>query len=191
LAVRFFLMSAVLLVIAVGGAWLVPRSPWLVGATSESPLLPVFVGSTLCLIVGSAAMIRAEYEVSRERQRPFRRSLLWALLAGTAFVAIQCYALVNFLDVPRSTPAAQGMAAFVTVVAGLHGLHFLVAWLFLVFIVLQAFADRYDHEYHAGVTFCGWFWHGLGIVWLAVMCLLLIVNQTFVQDGAVPDVNWG
>jgi cytochrome c oxidase subunit III len=46
--------------------------------------------------------------------------------------------------------------------------------LFLVFVTVQGFADRYDHEYYWGVLVCACFWHALGIVWLAILFVLVI-----------------
>jgi len=51
-----------------------------------------------------------------------------------------------------------------------------VALLFLVFIYLRALADRYDHEYSWGVTFCGWFWHGLGIIWITIVAVFMVAG---------------
>lgn len=188
LALRFFLLATSLLALAGGIAASIPRWPQLVG-TPGLNVPPIFALSTLCLAIGSLALMRAQYTVAREKQPAFRQSLVAALAAGTVFVTVQTYALGNFLVEQRPTPSGRGLATFVTVAAGLHGLHFLVAWLFLVFVTLQAYADRYDHEYHWGVTVCAWFWHALGIVWLAVVGAFLVAGWGFAEDGSMPDLN--
>jgi heme/copper-type cytochrome/quinol oxidase subunit 3 len=58
----------------------------------------------------------------------------------------------------------------------LHGMHFVVALLFLCHITVQAMADRYDHEYYWGVTVCAWFWHALGVAWVAILFVMLIAQ---------------
>lgn len=150
---------------------------------------PAFALSTVCLLCGCWCLSRAQASVLRERQAEFRARLIQALIAGTGFVAVQTFALSHFFRQQSAVQAATGATAFVAVAASLHGVHFLVAWLFLLFIVLQAFADRYDHEYHWGVTFCGWFWHALGIVWIAVLLVMAIANQGLVDDGITWDRN--
>ena len=70
----------------------------------------------------------------------------------------------------------------------LHGVHFIVALLFVVFVFLRAFADRYDHEYSWGVTFCAWFWHALGIAWLAIMTAFLIAGISVLPGDSYPPV---
>ncbi len=137
---------------------------------------PLFAVSTLLLVLGSGALSRAIAAVRRERQRVFRRYLLLAVGFGTVFVAVQISSL-NWL-IQRQVPeeASTGVAAFVIVVAGLHAMHFVVAVWFLIFVTVWALADRYDHEYHWGVTVCAWFWHALSVIWLAVLAVVAIAS---------------
>ncbi len=137
---------------------------------------PLFGVSTLLLLFGSYSLSRAIAAVRRERQVLFRRHLIQAVLAGTAFVAVQISAL-NWL-IQRQLPeeASTGAGAFVIVMAGLHAMHFVVAVWFLIFITVWALADRYDHEYYFGVTVCAWFWHALSAVWFAVLVVIAIAS---------------
>ncbi len=135
-----------------------------------------FAVSSLLLLIGSGALARATHFVRRERQVPFRRHLLIGLGAGTLFVTSQTYALTWLIrqQHPDDVPISSG--AFVVVLAALHAMHFVVAMLFLVFITVQAFADRYDHEYYWGVTVCTRFWHALGIAWVVVLGVIAITS---------------
>ena len=131
--------------------------------------------STALLAGGSLLLHRASRLVRFERQLEFRRSLAWALALGTAFVAAQTYGLWCLIaqhEAAKSVGLKDGAFAFVL----LHGVHFVVALLFVAFIYLRALADKYDHEYSWGVTFCAWFWHALGIAWLAIMVAFLIAG---------------
>ena len=65
---------------------------------------------------------------------------------------------------------------FVFMFAALHAMHFLVAQSVLLWVTLAAFCDRYDHEYYFGVTFAAWFWHVLGIAWLAILCVFSVAT---------------
>jgi heme/copper-type cytochrome/quinol oxidase subunit 3 len=67
-----------------------------------------------------------------------------------------------------------GANAFIVIIGILHAMHFSLALLFLVWVTLNALADRYDHEYSWGVALCAWFWHGLGIVWLCILVVIAI-----------------
>ena len=162
LSIRFFLIAAGLFALAMLISRSLPAMTSLVGKPPGTIFPPIFAVSTACLLFGSWSLTRAQIHVLRERQRPFRRSLQFALAAGTCFLAVQTYALTHFLHRQAPVQAATGATAFIAVAVALHGMHFLVAWLFLLFVTLQAEADRYDHEYHWGVTFCAWFWHCAG-----------------------------
>lgn len=137
-----------------------------------------FFVSSILLVIGSFSLHRALFCVQRERQQPFRRSLLIANLAGAFFVGVQIYGLRCMLLNQIPSDASTGANAFTFVFAALHGLHFIVAVMFLVFVTLRALADRYDHEYYWGVTVCTWFWHTLGIVWIAILAVFAIASAS-------------
>lgn len=175
-AVRFFLLATLLCSLATGLCtllvWLTPPRPE--GTHLVFP--PAFVASTLLLAAGSYAMQRAVRFVRREKQRDFRRWLKIACGIGVLFIAVQSYSLWWLTPAPRvAGEESTGVVAFVLVLASLHALHFAVATLFVAFVTVRAAENRYDHEYHWGVTFCAWFWHFLGIVWVAILAVIAIV----------------
>jgi len=173
LALRFFVVSATAL--GIGGALAAGLVRiWPSTSFPRASFPPVFVLSSVALFAGSVFLSQAISAVRREKQARFRRMLLFALIAGAMFVALQTTAL-NWL-IRRQTPeeASTGPGAFVAVFASLHAMHFVVALMFLSFVTVQAWADRYDHEYCWGVTVCAWFWHALGVVWLAVLVVAAI-----------------
>ena len=176
-AVRFAAVCTLLLTLAGLLAFLLlkvfPPDP------NRSPTqFPIaFAASTLFLLIGSVALWRALGFVRRERQRPFRQQLLVALATGTMFVSSQSYALICLIRQQTADATQTGAGAYVVVAATLHAMHFVIAMLFLVFITVQAFENRYDHEYYWGVTVCTWFWHALGVVWAVVLVVILIIGS--------------
>ena len=175
-ALRFFALSAVLLSTSLGLSSLLCNLSPTASPQEPTDFPPAFAASTLLLFCGSVALSRAIGFVKRERQRPFRRSLAFALSAGTLFVGIQTFALTNLIRQQPAEEALTGAGAFVSVAAVLHAMHFVVALLCLVYVTVQAHADRYDHEYYWGVTVCAWFWHALGVVWCAVLAVMVIAS---------------
>lgn len=175
-AVRFAVVSALLLLVA--GSLATVLLHFLPMPTRQLPnhFPRAFIVSTILLLIGSWSLSQARGFVRRERQVPFRRHLLISLAAGTLFVAMQTYALTGLIRQQRPEDVSIGAGAFVAVMASLHAMHFVVALMFLVFVTVRAFADRYDHEYYFGVTICAWFWHILGIVWLLVMAVIGIAS---------------
>lgn len=172
-AFQFFLLAATLLTIggalAVGLAKLIPDSP----LRPENEFSIAFGGSSILLFVGSGCLWRAVESVRRERQARFRLWLVRALTAGTLFVGVQTFALSRLIRQQPAAEAETGAAAFAAVFATLHGIHFVVALLFLCYVTVQALADRYDHEYYWGVTVCTYFWHALGLAWIAILFVML------------------
>ena len=130
------------------------------------------------LLMSSLLQHRSVQAVRRERQQLFRRRLLLALVSGMGFVAVQAYGLWCLLQTqPRTNEAAAtGPEAFAFVLTVLHVLHVSVAIMFLTYVCLKSRMDRYDHEYYWGVLFCAWFWHALGLIWLAIVFVYLIAT---------------
>lgn len=173
-ALQFFFVAAAMLAIAYGTAQLALKlAPPDVTARSNQ-FSPVFAISTGLLLVGSGSLFRAVESVRRERQRPFRKWLLAAMLSGVLFVVAQTYAVTCLLWQQKPDDESSASASFVAVFAAMHGMHFVIAFLFLCHVTVQALADRYDHEYYWGVRALAWFWHGLGIAWLAILAVMMI-----------------
>jgi cytochrome c oxidase subunit 3 len=186
LALAFFALSSLLLAVSFTVAW------GMIEGLSFRPaenriLFPVaFVASTALLAGGSLLLHRASLLVRFEKQSEFRRSLAWSLVLGTAFVAAQTYGLWCLIaqnEAAKSVGLKDGAFAFVL----LHGVHFVVALLFVAFVFLRALADKYDHEYSWGVTFAAWFWHALGIAWLAIMAAFLIAGVSVLPGDGYPS----
>ena len=192
LARRFFglslaLLTVVVLIAVVGIRWL-GREP------SGRSVMPIaFWISSVFLFAGSVTLQRAAWLVRVQQLELFRRWLILALTCGTLFVGIQVCGLwrlsQNQIRPGESLPesAETGANAFVAMVAGLHGVHFVIALLFVTWITVNAFANRYDHEYSGSVTFCAWFWHALGIVWLAILMLFAAGALTGFEAISIPD----
>ncbi|MDB5389367.1 MAG: cytochrome o ubiquinol oxidase subunit [Planctomycetaceae bacterium] len=137
---------------------------------------PAFGISSCLLFAGSLALHRALGAVRAEKAQEFRRWLVWGLIAGTLFVGIQVYGLRCLILSHQMEDASTGVNAFVVCLAALHGLHFTVALMFLIYVTIKGFAARYDHEYFWGVRVCTWFWHALGVAWLAILAVMLIAG---------------
>lgn len=137
---------------------------------------PAFVISSCLLFTGSLFLHWSLCAVQTEKARRFRRSLCGGLVAGTLFVGIQSYGLWCLILRHQHEDASTGVNAFIVCLAALHGLHFTVALMFLAYVTIKGFAARYDHEYYWGVQVCAWFWHVLGIAWLAILGVMLIAG---------------
>lgn len=180
MARRFFLASVfqaiVCLALALGLAWL-----FKVPAPTKNVELPVsFQASTAFLGLGSWFLHRAWNQVKLERQTEFRRSLAIALACAVLFVSVQSFGLWGFMKSTNDyRNPQQNTHGFVFMFAVLHGMHFVVAQSVLLWVTLAARYDRYDHEYYFGVTFATWFWHLLGIAWVAILFVFATAGGTY------------
>ncbi|WP_010582563.1 cytochrome c oxidase subunit 3 [Schlesneria paludicola] len=175
-ALQFFVLATSLLAIAAGLSLVLVTQFPAHHAHQANHFSRAFALSTGLLLSGSICVDGAVRAVRRERQWLFRNWLGLGLTAGVTFVAVQTYALTTLIRQQPPTEAETGAAAFVAVFATLHGMHFIIALLFLCYITVQAAADRYDHEYYWGVTVCAWFWHALAVVWIAILFVMLIAR---------------
>lgn len=175
-AIRFVLLATCLLVVATCLSMILVRLIPSPAATHLDRYSFAFTISSGLLFAGSGCLYFALESVKRERQYEFRRWLMAGLAAGTLFVAVQSYALTCLIRQQPADEGSLGASAFVAVCAALHGMHFVIAFLFLCHVTIQALADRYDHEYFWGVIVCSWFWHTLGIAWLAILCVMMVAR---------------
>lgn len=174
LALVFFVLSSLLLTVAGGMAWLLTKTVSFAPDSQRLIFPPAFLLSTGMLAAGSWTLHRACQFVRIERQQQFRQYLFQSLLIGTAFIAVQTYCLWCLLAAHKTSAEVTGLKDAAFAFVAMHGVHFVVALLFVAFVLLRALADRYDHEYSWGVTFCAWFWHALGIVWLMILGAFLV-----------------
>ena len=134
-----------------------------------------FQFGTMLLALGSWCLHDAHTNVRLERQPRFRRSLMFALVAAVLFVAVQSYGMWALIkSISPDLEMQTSVHGMVIMFAAIHAMHFIVAQAVLLWVTLSAFEDRYDHEYYWGVTFAGWCWHVLGIVWIAILCIFAV-----------------
>lgn len=175
---RFFLLAFCSITTAMCLSWTLSERFGRVVSLVPVLFPPAFAASSILLLLGSFAMHQAIVFVKQEKQGPFRNWLFNSLILGTLFMGVQSYGLWSMFPVERSADeASRGVTAFVMCLTTLHGLHFLVATLFVAFVLTRSWEDRYDHEYFLGVRVCAWFWHVLGIVWLAILAVIAIAFQ--------------
>jgi len=143
----------------------------------QSLVLPMsFWISTLVLILVSVFLQRACWMVHREKQAGFRRWLIWAMCAAVAFVAIQSFGLFDLLSQHFSqTDGSTKVYGMSFTLSFIHALHVLGGMIFLIFVIRQAFRDRYDHERHWAVDHCASYWHFLDVVW-ALMLITFVIT---------------
>lgn len=173
-AKRFFWLSIAIFAVGYGIARSLVSLSSAHAALRSGHFPPAFWFSSILLFIGSFSLHVALHAVRLEKRLQFRRALIVALIAGTLFVGIQGFGLWCLIRQQNAEDVSTGSGAFVIMLAALHGIHFIVALMFLAYVVIKGFAARYDHEYFWGVQVCTWFWHALGVIWVAILGVFLI-----------------
>ncbi len=165
--------------------------------------LPVSIPAALWLgtavLAGlSLALHAALVAVRREKQSQMHRWLAATWVLAVLFLLTQGIGLSQllrehrrtFVVVPAATepglksggaptveqrpdPRSHGL---VFALVALHAVHVLGGLPALAITTIRAGRGRYDHEWHAGLAFCGMYWHFLGAMWLVFLA-------TFVAAG--------
>lgn len=160
--------------------------------------LPVRIPSALwlgtVLLSGlSVSLHAALVAVRRERQSAMHRWLAATWVLAGLFLVTQGVGLSQLLREHRNTfvivpaPSSGGATSveqrpdprshgLVFALVALHAVHVVGGLPALAVTTLRAGRGRYDHEWHAGLAFCGMYWHFLGAMWLVFLLTFLVAG---------------
>ncbi len=176
---RLFLVSLGMLFAASLIGYLVVRLGPAAGGTRDRlpPLPPWLWLSTAMLLASSGTMHLALRGARSDRPGQVRAAMAATTLLGLGFLAVQglCWAQWSG-PLARSLAGAEErflLTAFY-VLTGLHAAHVAGGLVPLTVVTGRAFAGRYTGADHAGVLYCGMYWHFLDGVWLALFATLMI-----------------
>jgi cytochrome c oxidase subunit 3 len=129
--------------------------------------------STLILLTSSITMHSARRAARRDDQRRIRRMMVATTALGVAFVLAQ---ILNWLQLyGLDLTARSGLYGFTFyVLTSLHALHVVGGLVALTLVTRRAFAGAYGPAAHAGVQYCGMYWHFLDAVWLVMFGLMVV-----------------
>jgi len=173
-AKQFFCVAIFVGLVAAGGAWALialVQPPPEIGSTG---IPNAFWFSSIFLFLTSVSLQFGLDAVTREKQPKFRKAMTIALCFALAFLSTQSLAIYQLIVRQNPEQVSVDANGFVLTFAALHAMHVTLAMLVLVYVTVEGFSYRYDHEYHWGVTACTWFWHGLGIAWCFILAAIVI-----------------
>jgi heme/copper-type cytochrome/quinol oxidase subunit 3 len=133
--------------------------------------------STALILASSLTIQLALRHIQRERQAPFRRSLIATLTLACAFVAVQAPSMARLLAMHHPVPGRPATDyGLVFVLILVHALHVLGGMIALGVVIRAAFLHRYDHESHRPVRHLAMYWHFLDGVWLTMFAVFLVIR---------------
>lgn len=126
--------------------------------------------ATILLLAGSATHTLALKRIRREKQLAVRQWLCGSIAIAVLFNAVQAVGLASIVPATDAVALAEtGSMPFAIGIVVMHGLHMIVAEVFLCWITVQAFNERYDHEFYKPLGMCVGFWNFLSVIWLTLL----------------------
>jgi cytochrome c oxidase subunit 3/cytochrome o ubiquinol oxidase subunit 3 len=138
----------------------------------EALLLPLAIGTTLCLLSSSATIHRADGEFRRGDSRAFR--LWWSITIalGLAFLAGTAYEWHELITEHHLTIGRNLFGSTFYTLVGFHGLHVTggLAAMLTVLLVRPRPGPR-------AVELVSWYWHFVDVVWVAVFSVVYLYGR--------------
>lgn len=152
--------------------WL-QTQPW---PTSIPPLPASLWLSTAILLLSSLTMHLAVRGAREDRQAMLRAGMLLTTYLGIAFLLIQSYAWITWLEPvsrqwSKSNDFRFALAGFF-VLTGIHAAHVIGGLVPLIITTRHAFRGLYSSERNAGIHYAAMYWHFLDAVWLVLFATL-------------------
>jgi len=133
--------------------------------------------STMFLVLSSVLLQVAVWLVRRERVQEFRVWIAAALSCAVLFVIIQSFGMNELLNTHfTQIDGSTKIYGLCFTLAFVHALHVIGGVVFLVYVLLQSYRQKYDHERHWAVDNCAGYWHFLDVVWFAMLLTFLITK---------------
>jgi cytochrome c oxidase subunit 3 len=132
--------------------------------------------NTAILVSSSFTMHWALVSVKRGNRRGLTLGLLFTLIMGLTFLALQIREY-NLLHTEGFTPEHGAFASVFFALTGLHGIHVLVGAFLIAIALLRSLRGHYSPEKHMGVELSGIYWHFVDVVWVVLYTLVYLLSN--------------
>lgn len=148
----------------------------------NAPLPPLFIYSTLVIIVSSLTLHLAKYSLKTDRFRQYRLYVGTTLALGVLFVVLQLLGWKQLLDGGNSLNNNPSVA-FIYLISGLHILHILgglvaLGWAFYQSIKNFSYVDSFIFSVNPPnqlrLRLITVYWHFVDVLWLLLFAFLLV-----------------
>jgi len=145
---------------------------------ADLPRLPLGLTflNTLVLFASAVPMTRALGAVRRDDRPALVRALALTALLGTTFLAVQGLEWVRLVRHGLTLGSSMYGAAFYTLI-GCHGVHVLVAVLWLAVTAILAARGVFRASRHAALEMCAIYWYFVCALWLVLFPLVYLYRS--------------
>lgn len=131
-------------------------------------LPPVFLYSTIVILVSSATMHFAVKAFKARDMKRYKMMITMTLILGLAFSALQFlgFEAVEKAGVQLFGIGSNASASFLGIIAGLHVLHVLGGVVALLVVFIRAFSAKNRQYSSVPVEIVSTYWHFVDLLWI-------------------------
>ncbi len=140
----------------------------------EALSVPLVAFNTFDLICSSLMMVLALSGFQSGNVKAGRRWLMATIALGLVFLGGQA---VEFTTLYREgvTLSHNLFGATFFTLTGFHGAHVTVGVIWLIFVLVRAFAGGVTRENHTAVELAGLYWHFVDLVWIIIFTVVYLI----------------
>lgn len=140
--------------------------------------LPLAVGMTTCLLLGSVLITMSSKAMRQKRRVALCLSLGLTAVSGILFLTLQYFEWEQLTEagvmVGQHPYGAAQFSGLFYIITGLHGLHVLFGVL-LILTILVGFTRSEQSEGHQDrVRTAGMYWHFVDLLWLGIVWIVYL-----------------
>jgi heme/copper-type cytochrome/quinol oxidase subunit 3 len=154
------------------------QAPLSANAAERAGLLWGLLASTLLILAIGGALQHALHCVRQNRRVSSARALRWSGGLALTFLWLQAMNCYGLLAMEATTGGERLYLFSVCLLVGLHAAHILGGLIPLWLTHERVNAGDYSSSTHEGLTLCVQYWHYLGVVWVALVLVLLWIGQS-------------
>ncbi len=153
--------------------------------------------NTAVLILSSLTMALAVWAAQVGRRKQLILFLVATIVLGSVFLGVKTFEYIekfhhhlvpglnfNFPMTPELAAQDPNLNAHAQLffslyfgMTGLHAFHMIVGLGVMLFLLKEAFRQRYTQNYHSPVEVSGLYWHFVDIVWIYLFPLLYLIDR--------------
>lgn len=176
LAMMVFLAFETMFFAALVGAFLVFRLRSTIWPPGDLPRLPIAItwANTGVLVLSACTMVRARTALRDGRRGDLERLLGITAVLGAVFLAVQGSEWIRLVRHGLTLSTGVYGSTFYTLI-GCHGLHVLVAVLWLLWVMARAQRSRFGGLIRVPLELCGMYWLFVVGLWAALFPLVYLL----------------
>lgn len=124
--------------------------------------------NTLILLTSGLTVTIAHWGLKKGNRTQLKVFLLFTILLGFAFVALQAHEFIDAYVVQHMTMGSGIYGSTFFLLTGFHGVHVSVGAIMLTVILLRVLKGHFSADNHFAFEAVTWYWHFVDVIWLGL-----------------------